>query len=84
MNNSRDLKRKTVIDINTAESMGNVSDIDVDLGSGRINSIILPSKEPLFSLFGKNKECVIPWSCIKAIGKEYILVDYKPITELLP
>ncbi len=84
MNNGKDLKHKTVIDINTAESLGMVSDIDVDLGSGRVNSIILPTKRPFFGLFSKNKECVIPWSAVKAIGKEYILVNYIDISKLLP
>ncbi len=84
MNNGRDLKHKTVIDISTAEGLGMVTDIDVDLGTGCINSIILPSAAPLFGLFSKNKERVIPWSCVKAIGREYILVDYKAITEMLP
>ncbi len=83
MHNGKDLKRKTVIDINTAQSLGTVCDIDVDLGSGRINSIILPSKEPLFRLFSKSREQIILWENVKAIGNEYILVDYKPKTEML-
>ncbi len=84
MQGSKDLKQKTVIDIHTAESMGKVCDIDVDLGSGRINSIILPSREPFFGLFSKNKEYVVPWECVTAIGSEYILVDFCSLSEMLP
>ncbi len=84
MHSNKDLKQKIVIDIHTAEGMGKVLDIDVDLGTGRINSIILPSREPFFGLFSKNKEYVVPWECIKAIGNEYILVDFCLLSKLLP
>ena len=84
VHNGKDLRRKTVIDINTAEILGTVCDIDVDLGTGRINSIILPPKEIFSGLFSKNRERVIPWQSVKAVGREYILVDYSELSELLP
>lgn len=82
MHNSRDLRRKEVIDIHTAEKLGMVCDIDVDLGTGHINSLILPSGELFAPLFGKRREIVIPWSAVVAIGREYILVETCGITDL--
>lgn len=64
-----------VIDINTAEKLGMVSDIDVDITTGQIKSLVLPNRE--FSIFSPNKsrERIVPWSSVKAVGREHILVD---------
>ena len=84
MHNSNDLRRKIVIDIHNAERLGTVSDIDVDIETGKINSIILPPKDFLSGIFTRVKERVIPWSAVKAVGNEFILVDCTDIAELLP
>lgn len=82
MQNSGELRRKEVIDIRTAERLGTVYDIDVDLESGRINSLILPSHELFGAIFGKKREIVIPWSAVVAVGREFILVESCNITDL--
>ncbi len=82
MQNSGELRKKEVIDIRTAEKLGSVYDIDVDLASGRINSLILPSGELFGTLFGKRREIIIPWSAVVAVGSEYILVETCNITDL--
>ncbi|MBS7298378.1 MAG: YlmC/YmxH family sporulation protein [Eubacteriales bacterium] len=83
MQNSNDLRRKIVIDIHTAERLGTVSDIDVDIGSGRINAIILPPSELFGMIFYRKRERVIPWSAVTAVGSEFILVDCSGVLELL-
>lgn len=71
-----------VIDINSAEKIGVVSDIDVDIETGQIKSLILPNKD--FFLFspGKSRELSIPWSAVKAVGREHILVNMEILAEL--
>ncbi len=83
MQSSNDLRRKIVIDVHTAERLGMVRDIDVDLGTGRVNAIILPPKEILSAIFVRSRERVIPWSAVTAVGNEFILVDCSAIIELL-
>lgn len=84
MQNSNDLRRKVVIDINNAEKLGTVNDIDVDVKTGKIISIILPPKDIISGFFLKGRERVIPWSAVRAVGGEFILVDMGGISELLP
>ncbi|MEE0944844.1 MAG: YlmC/YmxH family sporulation protein [Clostridia bacterium] len=83
MQNSNDLRRKIVIDIHNAEKLGMVNDIDVDIGTGKINAIILPPKDLLSNIFTRGRERVIPWNAVKAVGREFILVDCAGIVELL-
>lgn len=82
MKNSGSLRKMEVIDINTAEKLGVVSDIDVDIKTGQIKSIVLPNKE--FFLFSsqKSRELVIPWTSVRAVGREHILVNVETLPDL--
>lgn len=33
----------------------------------------------LFGLFGRENDCVIPWSAVKTIGEDAVLVDHIPV-----
>ena len=50
-------------------------DVEVDLATGKIGSIIVPGEAKRFGLFGKYEDYVIPWKEIKKIGDDIILVD---------
>ncbi len=70
----RDFRDKEVISISDGKRLGYVCDIEVDASCGRIRAIIVPGDR--FSLpFSKSSDIVIPWECIKNIGKDIILVD---------
>ena len=75
MKNKTTLRKMEVIDINTAEKLGMVSDIDVDIATGQIKSLVLPNKDVFLFSPNKSRELTIPWSSVKAIGREHILVD---------
>ncbi len=68
-----DLKQKEVINILDAQILGYICDVDIDFDTGRIRSVIIPSRRRLFNLF-KKKEYIIPWEEIYAVGKEVVLV----------
>lgn len=76
---SFDLRRKKVIDIDTAERIGYIRDLDIDAESGRINSVTIP-QEGLFG-FVMRKNITIPWAGIVAIGSEFVLVKRNEISE---
>lgn len=69
-----ELRQKEVININDAQRMGYVTDVEVSLDKGEIESIIVPGKMKFFN-FGKNDDIVITWDKIKMIGDDVILVD---------
>ncbi len=75
MNRSSDFRQKEVINISDGKRLGFVSDVEIDLESGKIDAIILPGVGRLFGLLGKENEFVIPWEKIKKIGEDIILVD---------
>ena len=49
MFNGGKLRRRIVIDVNTAECMGYVSDIEIDERTGRITELIVRRKNGLLS-----------------------------------
>jgi len=72
---TNDLRQKEVINISDGKRIGFVSDVEIDLDSGKIDAIIIPGSGRLFGLIGKDNEFVIPWEKIRKIGEDIILVD---------
>ena len=70
---AHNLKRKEVIDINTAERLGYVSDVEIGEERGSIEAIIVPKRGGIFS-FLMGAELVIPWSMVEVVGKDVVLV----------
>ncbi len=69
-----EFRKKEVINIHTAERLGYVGDIDVDLSCGKVISIIIPGG--IFRRFFRRSEYVIPWNSIVKVGRDVVLVDY--------
>ena len=70
-----DFKHKEVINIKDAKRLGFVQDVTADFKTGTITSIIVPGHSSLFNIFSTGNDITIPWSSIKAIGDDLILVD---------
>ena len=70
-----DFKHKEVININNAQRLGFVQDVNAELESGIITSIVVPCSSKFFNIFSSDHEIVIPWSNIKCIGEDIILVE---------
>jgi len=68
-----DLRDKEVINISDGRKLGFVDDVEVDVVSGRLVSIVVPCDGKLFSL-GKAKKFIILWDSIEKIGDDTILV----------
>lgn len=70
-----ELRNKEVIDISSGCRMGYVCDVEFNLETGNIESLIIPRKLGFFGVFARNDEYVIPWEEIKKIGEDIIFVE---------
>lgn len=67
--------RKEVIDIRTGRRLGELIDVEIDDQTGRIVSIVVPGDSKFFGLLGGGSDVVIPWTKIRKIGPDCILVE---------
>ncbi|MBP2635437.1 MAG: sporulation protein, YlmC/YmxH family [Firmicutes bacterium] len=70
-----DLKLKEVINVIDGKRMGTITDIEIDVESGRLTAIVVPGLGKFLGLFGRNEDVVIPWDKINKIGMDVILVE---------
>ncbi|MDD2497072.1 MAG: YlmC/YmxH family sporulation protein [Desulfitobacteriaceae bacterium] len=68
---------KKIINVYDGGILGTVGDSDlvIDPFSGEIESIILPNKSNLINVWFQKQQLVIPWSSVKKVGSEVIVVD---------
>lgn len=70
-----DFKHKEVINIVDGRRLGFVQDVNANLETGTITSIIVPGSTKIISFFSSSNDIVIPWENIKCIGDDIILVE---------
>jgi len=70
-----ELKHKEVINICDCCRLGVITDVEFDPCSGCIKAFIVPGPGHLFSLFGRDSEFVIPFSCVTQVGDDIVLVN---------
>lgn len=71
------MKSKEVINVADGARLGFVSDVEIDVETGNLVSIVVPGAYKVFGLFGKEEDIVIDWKDIKKIGDEIIIVDFE-------
>lgn len=69
------LREKEVINIKDGARLGFVGDVEVDLDSGQLISVIIPGSYKLAGLFGREQDVIIKWEDIKKIGDDLIIVE---------
>jgi YlmC/YmxH family sporulation protein len=75
MPKSSDFRTKEVINVRDGRRLGNIIDMEFDLYEGRITAIVVPGASRFFGLLREEDDIVIPWTQIKKIGDDVILVD---------
>lgn len=63
-----------MIDINTAERIGIISDVEIDEMSGKVQRVILRRKCGFLGGIFRLGEIRVPWEAITAVGREFVLV----------
>lgn len=69
--------RKEVIDIESGRRLGELIDVEIDEDSGKITAIVVPGESKLFGLISGTGDVVIPWTQIRKIGPDCILVEVR-------
>ena len=75
VNKYSQLRCKEVVNISDGNRLGYISDMDIDVSCGRILTVIVPGPGKILGLFWSEYDYVIPWSCIRQIGDDIVLVD---------
>ena len=70
-----EFRMKEVVNICDGCRLGYICDLVLELPEGRLCAIVVPGPCKWFGLLGHEGEFVIPWSCIKQIGSDIILVE---------
>lgn len=70
-----ELQYKEIIDITSGTRYGFVSDVELDLDHGSIESVIIRGRPRLWGLLGREPDAVFPWPAVRRVGEDIILVD---------
>jgi YlmC/YmxH family sporulation protein len=73
---------KDVVNVADGKKLGNISDIEISIGTGKIEAIIISGNGKILGFFGKDEEIIIPWRNILKIGEDVILVKYKEMNQM--
>ena len=70
-----ELRNKIVICLKNGVHLGCVNDIEIDIKTARVESIIVYGRLKCFGIFGREDDIVIKWDDIEIIGKDAILIN---------
>ena len=70
-----EMREKEVINICDGERLGNICDVDFEVKTGRICSLIIPGPCKVFGILGRDQEYIIPYDRIQQIGTDVVLVE---------
>lgn len=74
-NRISELRCAEVVNISDGARLGFVSDVEIDTEHGRVLALLVPGPCRFLGAFGRECDYLIPWSCIRRIGADIILVD---------
>ena len=69
-----ELGYKEVIDLADGTRLGYINDVEIDIDTGQVRSLVIPGRLRLFGLLGREEDKVIPWDRVEKIGGDIILV----------
>ena len=70
---------REVISVLDGSRIGYLGDIEFDTQQAALTAIVVYGRPRFFGLFGRENDCVIPWSAVKTIGEDAVLVDHIPV-----
>lgn len=79
----RQLCKKDVVQLGSGVKLGRADDLELEVTSAQVCSLILRGRPRWFGLLGRGEDLVIPWQQIETIGEDVILVNC-PVQDLPP
>ena len=73
-----ELRHRDVINIKDGVRIGLLGDVEIDTASASLAAIVVYGRPRLFGLLGHDEDHIIPWSDIRMIGEDAVLVDFTP------
>ena len=70
-----ELRIKEVVNLRDGRRLGTISDLELDLQSGRVIALVVPASGRWLGVFGRDHDLVVPWERIRKFGQDVILVD---------
>ena len=70
-----ELQDKEVVNIGDGTRYGCIGDLTIDTETGQIESLIVCGRARALGLLGREQDRVFPWSAIRRIGEDLILVE---------
>lgn len=77
-----DLRTREVVNVQDGRKLGVIKDLDLDVEKGRINALVLPGPNRFINIFTRKDDIVVPWERIVKIGRDVILVEVSPYSEI--
>lgn len=74
-----ELRCKEVINIRDGSRYGYVGDMELEMDSGHVRSLVIPGRLRLLGLLGREPDRVIPWEAVRRFGEDVILVEDAPV-----
>ena len=65
----RDLRYKEVISVADGSRYGYVGDVEIDLESGQVRTLIIPGQPRFFGLFGRREDIAVRWDEVCRFGE---------------
>lgn len=72
-----DFRNKEVINLYSGMRLGYIHDIEFDIITGKVISIVLQGGLKFLGLFGRYDDIIIPWEKIDKIGDDIIIVNFE-------
>ena len=70
-----DFRFKEVVNVCSGQRLGCVCDVVIDIGTGRVQALVVPGRCRFLGLFWREEEYILPWENIRRIGNDIILVE---------
>jgi YlmC/YmxH family sporulation protein len=72
---------KDVVNVSNGRKLGHIADLEINLGTGKIEAIVIPGAGRMMGFMRKENDIIIPWRDIVKIGKDVILVRFEDHSE---
>ncbi len=70
-----ELQYKELVDVSDGTRYGGICDLEIDTDTGLIKEIVVYGRPRALGLLGRNTDVRFPWSDVKKVGSDIILVE---------